>query len=417
MSIRQRLYPSPAQLPMMAMHTEHARYVYNLGLEQRRMWHPAKRDTFRVTYRSQSAELTEARAAYDWLAAGSQPVQQNALEDLDRAFRLWWSNPARFGKPSFRTRDENRGFAIKRHRVRRLNRKWATVTIPKAGRVKFRLTHNLAEVAASKSARITLSRLGEWHISFTSLPSPFERTATGSRVGIDRGVARTVSTSDGRHSTIPNLTTGERKRFLVLERQLARQGKGSKRREVTKRKLNRLRERLRNRRKDWIEKTTTALVRDYDVIALEDLKIRNMTRAPKPVPDAGRPGAYMRNGARAKANLNRAILASNWGEFARRLNDKATMTPEDHSVQVILVSPINTSRTCHMCGHVGRGNRKSQAVFCCGQCGHTAQADENAARNILSRAIGVPPVGRSTDASVAPPRGAASNLKAKSFSL
>jgi transposase len=94
-----------------------------------------------------------------------------------------------------------------------------------------------------------------------------------------------VSTSDGIHSTIPTLTEGEQSRFLVLERRLARQAKGSRRREATQLHLSRLRGRLRNRRKDWIEKTTTAWVRGYDLIAIVDLKIRNMVRAPAPAPD------------------------------------------------------------------------------------------------------------------------------------
>lgn len=403
MSIRQRLYPVTGQLKMLSMHAAHARFVFNIGLEQRRMWHPFKRETFKVTAASQMRELTEARKEFPWLAEGSTIVQQGALRDLDQAYRNWWSKPAHFGAPSYRSRHQNQGFVVRDLTVRRLNRKWATVTVPKTGAVKFRLTRAWANIQAATSARVTLSPSGQWHVILTTPPAFFDRVTTGAVVGIDRGVTQTISTSDGSHDTIPSLTGGERERFLTLERRLARQVKGSNRREGTKKSLNRLRDRLRNRRADWVEKTTTTMVRNFDLIALEALQTRNMVKAPAPKPDPESPGLFLRNGARAKAGLNRAIHASCWGELARRLTDKAAMAPEHHPVHVATVDPRNTSRTCHECGHTSKENRKSQAVFHCTRCSHTAHADTNAARNILARAVNtLPPDGRSTDALATP---------------
>lgn len=382
------------------MHAAHSRFVYNIGLEQRKMWHPFKRKTFNVSYVTQARELTEARKAFPWLAEGSTVVQQGALRDLDRAYRNWWSNPAHFGPPSFRSRNRNQGFIVRDLTVRRLNRKWGTVAVPKAGPVKLRLTRPWSEITEATSARVTLSPSGQWHVSFTVVPRVFNRTTTGAVVGVDRGIAQTISTSDGGHFTIPSLHEGEKSRVLAMERRLARQVKGSKRREATKRKLNRLRDRLRSRRVDWIEKTTTGLVQDYDFIALEALNTKNMVKAPAAKPDTDIDGAFLHNGARAKAGLNRAIHASCWGELARRIAEKAKTAPEVHPVHIALVDPKNTSRACHKCGHTSTDNRKSQAVFQCTRCGHTAHADTNAARNILARALNtLPPDGRSTDVS------------------
>lgn len=281
-----------------------------------------------------------------------------------------------------------------------MNRKWATVFVPKAGSVKFRMTRSWEHIQTATGARVTLTPSGQWHVSLVAPPTCFERTTTGALVGIDRGVAQTISTSDGTHSVIPSLTEMEIARFVNLERRLARQAKGSNRHAVTRKALNRLRDRLRNRRTDWIEKTTTSLVFDYDLIALEDLQIKNLVKAPAPKPDPKKAGAFLGNGARAKAGLNRAIHASCWGELVHRITDKASRTAEDHSSTVLLVDPMNTSRTCHECGHTSAENRKSQATFQCVACGHQAHADTNAARNILSRACKtLPPDGRSTDAS------------------
>lgn len=114
-----------------------------------------------------------------------------------------------------------------------------------------------------------------------------------------------------------------------------------------------------------------------------------MVRKPKPMPDPEQPGAYLRNRARAKAGLNRGILASCWGRLAARTEQKAAAS----GAAVSYVDPRFTSQQCRMCGHTATENRDSQAVFRCISCGHTDHADVNAARNILARGlatVGVP---------------------------
>jgi putative transposase len=118
------------------------------------------------------------------------------------------------------------------------------------------------------------------------------------------------------------------------------------------------------------------LVNDHDLIVYEDLKIKNMTRRPKPRPD--QQGGYEPNGATAKAGLNRSIHDAGWGELRAMIDYKA----ESAGREVIAVDPRNTSRTCSGCGHVSAGNRHG-AVFRCQRCGHEAHADVNAAENIL----------------------------------
>ena len=217
-----------------------------------------------------------------------------------------------------------------------------------------------------------------WHVAFTTPPRGKLNPNTGEMVGIDRGVTNSVATSDGEFHHAPSLTPGEQKRFVALQQKLARQVKGSKRREATKAKLSRLRTKLNNRRTDWVEQTTTSLARRYDLIVLEDLRVKSMVKRPAPKPDPDKPGTFLPNGARAKAGLNRAIHASQWGKVEQRLTDKTNVEK---------VNPKNTSRKCPnpKCGHIAANNRKSQAEFQCEKCGHTAHADINAAKNILER--------------------------------
>lgn len=117
----------------------------------------------------------------------------------------------------------------------------------------------------------------------------------------------------------------------------------------------------------------------YDVVAVEDLQVKNMARRPKPVPDPDNPGAYLPNGAAAKSGLNRSICDAGWGAFVSVLRAKA----EEAGRTVIGVDPRHTFVRCEACGYASRENRANQAVFSCKHCGHTCHADEHAARNIL----------------------------------
>jgi len=115
------------------------------------------------------------------------------------------------------------------------------------------------------------------------------------------------------------------------------------------------------------------------VIAVEDLKIANMLRRARPVPDPEVPGSYLANGAAAKTGLNRSISDAGWAQFRSILAAKA----EEAGRQMISVDPRHTSDRCEACGHAARANRVSQAVFRCVRYEHEAHADEHAARNIL----------------------------------
>jgi len=369
-----------------------SRSVWNgMSIKQRLYPEHGDLDAKRVTTATQMRELAELRRELDWLRAGSSSVQQAALRDLDRAFQNFWAGRASY--PSFKRREERRGsFVVRDLTVRRLNRKLGQVTVPKVGAVRFRLTRLWADIERATSARVTL-RNRRWHICFTTAPADKTTAGTGAVAGIDRGVKNTLATDDGQMIQAPALTEAEQKRFLWLEQQLARQNTrarrnrdwDSKRRQATLDKLAVLRRRLEDRRTDWVEQATTDLAATYDYVAVEDLQIKNMVRRPAPKPDPDNDGCYLPNGARAKASLNKAILASVWGRFLTRLEHKM---PEG---AVLRVDPKNTSRTCAACGHCAPGNRESQAVFECGACGHQAHADTNAAVNILDRALASTP--------------------------
>ena len=194
---------------------------------------------------------------------------------------------------------------------------------------------------------------------------------------------------------MPKPSKAELKRLKYLQRRMARQDRvnearggrtakfASKRRQKTLSQFNVLQGRIVRRRNDWIEKTTTRLAKENVLIAIEDLDVKAMTKRPKPKPDPSNPGQYLHNGAKAKAGLNRSILSNNWSRLYGRLKDKM----DANGGRLVAVPAAYTSQTCHQCSHVASENRDSQAVFKCVECGYEANADVNAAMNILDRAL------------------------------
>ncbi|MFG3439960.1 RNA-guided endonuclease InsQ/TnpB family protein [Nonomuraea sp. NPDC047897] len=186
-------------------------------------------------------------------------------------------------------------------------------------------------------------------------------------------MASLVTTSDGEHLANPRHLAATADRLATAQRDLARNKRGSKRRRKAVARVAALHAKVRRQRLDHAHKAALALVRGYDVIVHEDLRIANMTRSASGTIDA--PG---RNVAQ-KAGLNRSILDAGWGVFLTILAHKA----ESAGRELIAVDPRNTSRTCSRCGHVAKDNRLTQAEFACTACGHRAHADVNAATNIL----------------------------------
>jgi transposase len=365
---RYRLEPTAAQADALLRHCADARYVWNLCVEQEGWW---RRDRGRMPgFAERCRQLTEARADNPWLAEGSVIVQQQAIRDHAQAMARFFAGTHR--RPRWRRRGEDEGFrivAVGPGDVRRLNRNRGEVKVPKVGWVRFRWSR--AVPAGAKSFRVTRDRAGRWHVAFAVIPAPVPGPGTGQVVGIDRGVAVSAALSTGEWLRVPGLGKREADRLRRLQRKLARARRGSGRRVRAKVKVARLKARETARRKDWAEQRSTDIARRFDVIRVEDLNIRGMTRSAKGT--LAEPG---RNVA-AKAGLNREIRKSGWGLLVRRLEEKAPGRVEK-------VPPAFTSQRCSACGHVARESRESQALFRCVACGYACNADVNAARNIAA---------------------------------
>jgi transposase len=233
---RYRLTPTPEQETILQEHCAHARYVWNLAVEQQSWWRPGRASA--PGYCVQAAQLTQARAAFGWLGDGSHVVQQQA------------------------------------------------------GWVRFRWSR---AVPAARSYRVTRDRAGRWHVAFAAIPESIPAPGTGEIVGVDRGIVVSAALSTGKLLRCPGLRPAEQARLRRLQRKLARARKGSHRRQRVKTAIAKLKASEADRRKDWAEKTSTDLARRFDLIRIEDLNVTGMTRSARGTIE--RPGTGVRQKA------------------------------------------------------------------------------------------------------------------------
>lgn len=364
--------------------------LYNGALQERRdaYRHVSKTS---VKYGQQSAQLKEIRA-FDPERHGrwSFSSQQATLRRLDKAFAAFFRRVKSGDTPGY-------------PRFRGVN--WfGTVDFPKDGdgcrwdatphdpvtRVRLQGVGHVKvhqhRTVVGKVKTLSVKREGaKWFVVLTAeqdQPEPLPRT--GSALGIDLGIANFLADSNG--GFVPNPRHGRRNadRLEAAQQTLAAFGRvrrdkrtANHRRAVEK--VAKLHGKVRRQRLDHAHKAALVLVREHDVIAHENLTIRNMVRTTAPKPDPDRPGVFLPNGAAAKTGLNRSISDAGWGEFLTILTSKA----ESAGREVIAVDPRNTSRRCPDCGHIAKENRPTQEKFHCVACGHTAHADTVGATNVL----------------------------------
>lgn len=395
---RYRLALTPEQAELCEMFGGVCRSVWNTALEQRREY---RRRGAWMNYHEQAGQLADAKAEHVWLKQAPSHVLQQVLMDLDRAcrehgtFRVRWRSARRW-LPSFRFP------AGKQIAVERLGRKWGRAKLPKLGWVRFRWSRSLG--GAVRSA--TVSRDGaNWSVSFLvedGATAPEKHAAPNSGVGVDRGVAAAAATSNGDLLDREFRTRGEAERYRRLQQKLARQKKGSANRRKTLAAMRRIKRRESNRRDDFCNQTAHRLATRHALVAVEDLRAKNMTRSGRGT--VSEPG---RNVAQ-KAGLNRSIRDKGWNKLELALESVSRYT----GAQIVKVPAAYTSQTCSVCRSVDPKSRESQAAFRCTRCGHTENADVNAAKNILAAgqavtACGDLAVGRSAKQEPAHPQGPA----------
>ncbi len=344
------------------------RFVFNRALALQNENHEAGNKY--IPYGKMASWLVEWKNATEtqWLKdSPSQPLQQS-LKDLERAYKNFFRKRAAF--PRFKKRGQNDAFRYPQGV--KLDQENSRIFLPKLGWMRYRNSRQVTGVVKN----VTVSQsCGKWYISIqteSEVSTPVHPSA--SMVGLDAGVAKLATLSDGTVFEPVNSFQKNQKTLARLQRQLSRKVKFSNNWQKQKRKIQRLHSRIANIRRDYLHKVTTTVSKNHAMIVIEDLKVSNMSKSA-----AGTVSQPGRN-VRAKSGLNRSILDQGWYEMRRQLEYKQLW----RGGQVLAVPPAYTSQRCACCGHTAKENRLSQSQFRCQVCGYTANADVNGARNILA---------------------------------
>ena len=370
-AFKYELMPTGGQQRDMRRFAGSCRFVFNkaLALQKERYEQGQKK----LGYAGLCKRLTEWRNGLEtpWLKdAPVHPLQQT-LKDLERAYGNFFAKRASF--PRFKKKGQHDSLRYPDPKQFKLDEGNGRIFLPKLGWMRLRLSRPVL----GKLCNATVSQSGgKWFVSIQTereVDQPVPQAT--SAVGIDMGVARFATFSDG--SFLAPLASFKKHeiRLRRYQRAMSRKTPFSSNWKKAKTKVQRLHTRIANCRKDYLHQATTTISQNHAMVCIEDLQVRNMSKSAAGTSDA--PGKNVR----AKSGLNKSILDQGWFEFRRQLAYKLAWT----GGMLVAVPPHNTSRTCPCCGHVSKDNRKTQAQFKCVACGHAENADVVGAIHVLER--------------------------------
>ena len=365
------LMPDGQQQRDMRRFAGSCRFVYNKALALQKANYEAGGKF--IGYVAMAKHLTEWRNSTEtpWLKDAPVHPLQHALKDLERAYKNFFAKRADF--PRFKRKGLGESFRYPDAKQFEIDQANGRIKLPKLGWVRYRNSRDV--LGTPKNITVSQSA-GKWYASIQTereVEQPVPNATTA--IGIDMGVVRFATLSDGTYYAPLNSFKKHEARLRRYQRAMSRKKKFSNNWKKAKTKVQKIHVQIGNARRDFLHKTTTTISKNHAMVAVEDLQISNMSRSSKGSAEV--PGKKVRQ----KSGLNKSILDQGWFEFRRQLDYKLGW----NGGLLVAVPPHNTSRTCPACEHVAADNRKTQARFECVECGYENNADHVGAMNILAR--------------------------------
>ena len=370
-AFKYELQPNGEQARSMRRFAGSCRFVFNKALAMQKENHEAG-EKF-INYVAMAKLLTGWRNCADtaWLSDAPVHPLQHALKDLERAYKNFFTKRADF--PRFKKKGMGDSFRYPDQKQFKIDQANSRIFLPKLGWIRYRNSRDILGTAKN----ITVSANGgKWFVSIQTereIEQPVHPAT--SIIGIDVGITRFATLSDGSHIEPLNTFRKHQQRLARYQRAMSRKTKFSSNWKKAKARVQKIHMRIANARRDFLHKTTTTISKNHAIVCIEDLQVRNMSKSA-----AGSSDSPGRN-VKAKSGLNKSILDQGWFEFRRQLQYKQVWLGGD----VLAVPARNTSRTCPACGHVSADNRQTQAKFACVECGYENNADMVGAINVLER--------------------------------
>ena len=369
-AFKYELMPNGEQQRQMRRFAGACRFVFNKALALQQANHEAGGKF--ISYVAMAKQLTAWRNGSEtpWLKDSPVHPLQHALKDLEKAYKNFFEKRADF--PRFKRKGQSDSFRYPDPKQIKLDQGNGRIFLPKLGWLRYRNSRE----ASGEVRNVTVSQSGgKWFVSIQTRREVETPLPTGGIVGIDMGIARFATFSDGTYLAPLDSFKKHQQRLKKYQRRMARKVKFSQNWKKAKAKVTQVHIDIANARKDYLHKASHAISQNHAIVCIEDLQVRNMSKSSKG--NAETHGKQVRQ----KSGLNRAILDQGWGEFRRQLDYKLAW----RGGHLIAVPPHNTSRTCLACGHVSADNRQTQARFECVACGYENNADVVGAINVLER--------------------------------
>ena len=359
--------PNGEQIRKMKQFCGCSRFVFNRALAYQNEQYEADK-SFKFSYTKITNLLPEWKRELTWLKDCNAQVLQQSLKDLERAFKNFFAKRSEFPKLKHKGEKESFRFPQSCKLEQHNNR----IYLPKIGWVRYRNNRNV--VGTIKNVTVS-QKCGKWYASIQTEFVIETPTPNGGEIGIDMGIARFATLSNGEYFEPVNAFKTHKGKLAKLQRRFKNKTKFSKNWQKLKVKIAKLHHKISNIRKNHLHQISSRISKNHAIVYVEDLQVSNMTKSAKGTVEE--PGKNVKQ----KSGLNRAILDQSWYEFRRQLDYKLAW----NGGFLIAVPPQNTSRICPCCGHTAKENRQSQADFECVECGYLENADVVGAINILKR--------------------------------